>query len=569
MSDGSGFFVGPAMAPDALELVALIGAGGEGEVWRALVRTGGVVGAVGDAIAIKISRDDATDPAWPEFARLLTSLAHPGLVRVRAAFTGAERHRAGAAAGESHRYVVMDHEPGPTLHQWSAEHPQASLTERAHLLRQVAAALDALHAGAGADEPVAHGDVKPGNVIVRPNGSTVVVDLGLARLTSGAGTSGNTAAYTAPELRRPDALATTEGDAFAFAVTAAEVLSGQAPPVDSGGHLDAGALARHLRVNAITRRHAVLIRQLNKALTAPAEARPRLLRPWLDDALEPQRQTITSAGQLAVPDAVPAAAPRRRSAWVVAVLAVLLLASAGTALYLGVARSDGGRASAPPDHAATKALAYRDLTWPLADPCDESTAVAMPAPGKPIANYEGHADPRAFIARQGGGSWRDGHLRFTLISNSSEVIWITGLTATRVGEYDLTPPAWIYRTVHSGCTPHLPGADRRYLYRAGGALTEPPSTTPNRIERIHLEPHGTARIDIDVRSCVANVSWQLSVDYFVAGGSSGTVKIPGVYRSFGYAQNTPQEGGTMRAQGVHISDMPAVSGSDPGCADAP
>jgi serine/threonine protein kinase len=568
VSDGSGFFVGPATAPDALELVALLGAGGEGEVWRALVRTPGVAGAVGDDIAIKITRHDLTDGTWPDFARLLTSLAHPGLVRVRAAFSGAERHRAGAAAGESHRYVVMDHEPGPTLRQWSAEHPDASLTERAHLLRQVAAALDALHAGAGADEPVAHGDVKPGNVIVRPNGSTVVVDLGLARLTSGAGTSGNTAAYTAPELRRSGALATTEGDAFAFAVTAAEVLTGQAPPVDSGGHLDVSALGRHLRVNAVTRRHAALIRQLNKALTAPAEARPRLLRPWLDEALEPQRQTITAAEQVVAPEIDPAAAPKRRNAWLVAVLAVLLLATAATAVYLGVARSDDGRASAPPDH-ATKLLDYRDLTWPLADPCDESTAVAMVSGGKPITMYEGRADPRTAIAEQGGGSWRDGHLRFTLISNSSDVIWVTELAATRVGEYDLTPPAWVYRTVHSGCTPHPPGDDRRYLYRAGGALTEPPSTTPGRIERFALRPHGTARIDIDVRSCVANARWRLSVTYFVAGHAPRTLAIRGMYRSFGYAQNTPVHGGTMRPQGVHISDLPAVSGSDPGCADAP
>jgi serine/threonine protein kinase len=563
--DGSGLFVGPATAPDALELVALIGAGGDGEVWRAAVRNPGVAGAVGDDVAVKIARPAGADVPG---AQLLTSLAHPGLVRVRAAFTGAQWHRAGEVAdGDPDQYVVMDWEAGPTLRQWSAEHPAASLTERAHLLRQVAAALDALHAGAGAGEPVAHGGIRPDNVIVRPNGSAVVVDLGGIRLTSEVGMSDD-AAYTAPELRRPGARATVQGDAFAFAVTVAEVLTGLPAPVAADGNLDAGGVVRQLRTSAVTRRHAVLIRQLGKALAAPAEARPRQLRPWLDEALEPQRQTITGPEQLLPPEVIPAGSKRRRNAGLVAALTLLLIASAATAGYLGVVRSRND--ASPPPAPATTPLDFTDWTWPLADPCDETTAVAMPAGGRKITRYENEADPRKVIAdRDGGGSWRAGHLRFTLVSRSSDVIWVTDLTPKRIG-YEATAPAWIYRTVHSGCTPRTPGADREYLYQAGGALTEPGAKAPpGHIERFHLDPGATVRLDIDVRSCVANVKWQLSVKYFVAGQAPAVLHIGDRYRSFGYAANTPVDYGTMREQRVHITDMPAVSGSDPRCADAP
>jgi hypothetical protein len=55
----------------------------------------------------------------------------------------------------------------------------------------------------------------------------------------------------------------------------------------------------------------------------------------------------------------------------------------------------------------------------------------------------------------------------------------------------------------------------------------------------------------------------------VAGQAPAVLHIGDRYRSFGYAANTPVDYGTMREQRVHITDMPAVSGSDPRCADAP
>src|SRR5213078_2479128 len=98
----------------------------------------------------------------------------PGLVKVRGVFAGADRRRLGGSAsvpgGQTHRYVVMNFKPGLTLTQWLQEFPGASRAARTRLLEQVAAALDALHAGSAEGEPAAHGDVKPGNIMVRPDG---------------------------------------------------------------------------------------------------------------------------------------------------------------------------------------------------------------------------------------------------------------------------------------------------------------------------------------------------------------------------------------------------------------
>ena len=69
------------------------------------------------------------------------------------------------------------------------------------MLRTVASALDEMHQGASTEVPVAHGDVKPANVVVRDSGATVLVDLGLTRLVDAPGPVGRSTPYAAPELR--------------------------------------------------------------------------------------------------------------------------------------------------------------------------------------------------------------------------------------------------------------------------------------------------------------------------------------------------------------------------------
>lgn len=296
----SDFWVGPTGAPDTYRLISLLGGGGEGEVWKAVLplsREGR------STVAVKILAADGgieEQHRWDRFGHLLRSLSHPGLVRVTDVFLGPVRHRENSAdPGSRAAYVVMDHVDGPTLREWCDEHPDATASQRLRMLRTVASALDEMHSGAATHVPVAHGDVKPANVVVSDDGATVLVDLGLTRLTDTAGTTGRSAPYAAPELRGPTAQATPEADRYAFVVTTAQVLTGHPVPTTPDGWLDPVALERLLRASPITARRPLLVRQVLEALAAPPEARPRQLRLWLDSAADTLSQVTFNGGQSA------------------------------------------------------------------------------------------------------------------------------------------------------------------------------------------------------------------------------------------------------------------------------
>lgn len=287
------FWVGPFARPDTYRLVELLGGGGEGEVWRAELP----LSAEGRGIfAVKIlPAHPGDDREWERTGRLLRTLHHPGLVRVIEVFTGPRRHRAGLADPESRAgYVIMDHIEGVTLREWCEENPGAPISERLRKLRTVASALDEMHSGEATNVPVAHGDVKPANIVARATGGAVLVDLGLTRLTDAAGVSGLSATYAAPELRRPEAMATPEADRYAFAVTTAQTLLGRQLPVGPDGWLDVGSLEHMLHTHPITARRPGLVRHVLSAITAPPEGRPRWLRQWLDGATDSLSQATDS-----------------------------------------------------------------------------------------------------------------------------------------------------------------------------------------------------------------------------------------------------------------------------------
>src|SRR5262245_34568189 len=112
----SDFWVGPASAPDTYRLVSLLGGGGEGEVWKAVLplSTGGR-----RAVAVKISPAKASDDDghWDQYGHLLRSMSHPGLVRVTDVFLGPGMHREGEPGSGTSRYVVMDYIEGPNLRE--------------------------------------------------------------------------------------------------------------------------------------------------------------------------------------------------------------------------------------------------------------------------------------------------------------------------------------------------------------------------------------------------------------------------------------------------------------------
>jgi serine/threonine protein kinase len=599
---GSGFVVGPATQPEAFELVALLGAGGEGEVWRARIRIAGPWGASGDDVAIKVARHDPDDTRWPAFAQLLTSLTHPGLVKVRGVFAGAERHRIGESrGGQTHRYVVMNFEPGLTLTQWLQEFPEASRAERTRLLEQVAEALDALHAGAAEGEPVVHGDIKPGNIMVRPDGSTVLVDLGLSRSTSTAGTPGHTTAYTAPELHSAATQATVEGDAYAFAVTTAQVLTGRPLPTGRDGRLSLDVLANQLRAGDHTRRHVLLTRHINRTLAAAPDGRPGQLARWLR---RPKRQLqigVSIAAVLLLMGSAAAAAAWPRGTTHPAAFTDGTVSPSSAPGSFGVgAVSSAHKTTATvgsTGSSTSAAVPFAQLSvtakWSASnfDSCKYAAGDAVAGGGRFPANPDADANlQQRLIDEPSAGPWARNDLGLTFTVSGPGRIWLRDIQP--VGRTKVQPPAWIYQ-------------DTGIVYASGPALAvcgsslpppPPPGTGPqsygftdrwrpdtqqNSISRVALgggrsgQQFGqtvlrhidTADVDIDTLACQGNYSFRFLVRYSVYGSNDVLTYYTPTFTIYGLAHRTVLLQ-TYTDDAGHEVQQTLYSGNSKGCAHA-
>lgn len=147
-------------------LKRLLGRGALGEVWEARDHD-----HEGSKVAVKImhAADEELAFARSAFARearLASLVRHPHVVTV---------HDAGEAAGTS--FMVMDLVEGTSLRKLIGDRTTL-LSERLRWLRQIGDGLSAMHQGG-----VVHRDLKPENVIVRPDRTVCLVDLGIAKWT--------------------------------------------------------------------------------------------------------------------------------------------------------------------------------------------------------------------------------------------------------------------------------------------------------------------------------------------------------------------------------------------------
>jgi eukaryotic-like serine/threonine-protein kinase len=172
---------------------------------------------LGREVAVKRLHADSPVDVEQRFvreAKLGASLNHPNLVSVF-----------DTATDDEGVLIVMEYVEGEALARTLKRGPLPP--ERvASMVRDVGSALDHAH-GQG----VVHRDVKPGNVLMRHDGVTKLVDLGIAtaqdhtRLTHSGMVLG-TAAYMAPE-QLEGGETTPATDIYALAVVAYEALSGQ------------------------------------------------------------------------------------------------------------------------------------------------------------------------------------------------------------------------------------------------------------------------------------------------------------------------------------------------------
>ncbi|MDQ6949083.1 MAG: protein kinase, partial [Actinomycetota bacterium] len=235
----SEFWVGPHDDPDRVRLGPAVASGAEGVLYRGTL--GSEDGPIGVAVKMlqpgHLERLSEWTTRWREQVELLGRAKVPGLVGVLGGFVGPLPHPPGTAdPSTASLYLIMDWVEGVSLDRWAhtleAPQPEQLLL----VLVPVAAALDLLHSGAATGGvAVLHRDVKPANIVIRPGGDTVLVDLGgvrglddAIRRSGVAGTPG----YVAPEVRS-DRRWGPEADRYSLGAVAFYLLTGDEPPVEA------------------------------------------------------------------------------------------------------------------------------------------------------------------------------------------------------------------------------------------------------------------------------------------------------------------------------------------------
>ncbi|MBT2533439.1 serine/threonine protein kinase [Arthrobacter sp. ISL-48] len=198
------------------QLTTRIAIGGMGEVWKAKDLI------LGRIVAIKVLKEEYTgDPGFLQRfraeARHTALLNHVGIANV---FDYGEE--------EGSAYLVMELVPGQPLSS-IIEHEQVLSPDRTlSIMAQTARALSVAHA-----QGLVHRDIKPGNLLITPDGRVKVTDFGIARLAdqvplTQTGQVMGTAQYLAPE-QATGQTATGSSDIYSLGVIGYECLTGHRP----------------------------------------------------------------------------------------------------------------------------------------------------------------------------------------------------------------------------------------------------------------------------------------------------------------------------------------------------
>jgi hypothetical protein len=205
---------------DRYELHQLIAAGGMGQVWR------GTDIALHRPVAVKVLRSEYTgDPTFVARFRAeaqhAASLSHPNIAVV---FDYGEEI-AQDGTGETLAYLVMELVEGEPLSTLLAREGPLAATTTLSLLRQTAFGLGEAHRAG-----MVHRDVKPGNILVRPDGGVKITDFGIAWTARSVALTRTGQVIGTPQYLSPEQaegrLATPASDVYGLGLIGYECLTG-------------------------------------------------------------------------------------------------------------------------------------------------------------------------------------------------------------------------------------------------------------------------------------------------------------------------------------------------------
>ncbi|MCC3765576.1 protein kinase [Glycomyces sp. TRM65418] len=212
-----------------------IGGGGMGDVWE------GTDTVLWRTVAVKVLLADLVDDRgfrerFRREARAIAVMQGPGVVEV---------YDYGEIEDEDAQlaYLIMEYVDGKPLSRLLGLWGKLGAADTLRVVGGVAEALQAAHAAG-----IVHRDIKPGNILVRGDGSVVLVDFGIARanhnltLTT-TGVVLGTVTYMSPEQAAGENL-TAASDLYSLGVVAHQCLAGS-PPFKADTPL--GVLSAHLR----------------------------------------------------------------------------------------------------------------------------------------------------------------------------------------------------------------------------------------------------------------------------------------------------------------------------------
>ncbi len=200
------------------EILETLGSGGFGIVYKARADNGALV-------AIKVLNREALDnekvvKKFFHEAMILAKLHHPNITKLVEFFPS-----------ESAYAIVMEYVEGITLKDLLKEHQGPLPFEKAQdLCRQILSAFHYAHQAG-----IIHRDIKPGNIMIDRSGQVKIMDFGIAKISSAAGSETRTTwrwgapHYMAPERFREEGVLDARSDIYSLGVVFHETFAGRRP----------------------------------------------------------------------------------------------------------------------------------------------------------------------------------------------------------------------------------------------------------------------------------------------------------------------------------------------------